>query len=532
MRSKTVGLLPIIALVVACTPATNTTTPAAGGGAKQLVIAAPHTPKSVDFNGLSDAVEFEAVLNMYDDLVDWKVKDGPGGVKVADLTGVEGKLAESWEVSSDGLTYTFHLRKGVKSFFGNELSGNDLKFTWESGFAAKGVALFGDTISNLSSADNVTVVDPLTVKVVLDKPSSIFLKTLTNPTIGAIIDSTEAKKHATSADPYALAWQKSHDMGFGAYHLSELTPDQQAVYVANPNYWQGKPNYDKVIVKVIPESAQRLQLLQGKDIQMAEALAPQELETVRSAADSGKDVKVVTVPGIFNYALRINPTIAPFDDVKLREAIAWAVPYDDIMQQVFLGRGKPMRSFVPEQADGYYPDPWNITTDVEKSKQLLAGSGHSGTLQLDFYYSQAVPAEEQIAILTKSALAKVGIELTLNKVTPAQYTDALFGKKYGFFVDTDAPFVADVGYASWLWFHPKSPINYVNYNDPAVTALIDSALETGDKEAYKQIQAAVDKAFVWIYLVVPDVQVPMSKNINGYTWRPISQVKWYELSGN
>ena len=99
---------------------------------------------------------------------------------------------------------------------------------------------------------------------------------------------------------------------------------------------------------------------------------------------------------------------------------------------------------------------------------------------------------------------------------------------------TDAPFVADVGYASWLWFNPKSPIDYVSYNDPDVTQLIDSAL--GDLNAttrnatYQKIQEAIAKAFVWIYLAVPNVLVAMKKDIVGYTWRPISQPRWNELS--
>jgi len=498
----------------------------------QLVIAAPHTPKSVDFNGLSDAVEFEAVLNLYDTLVDWKLKPGANGVTVADLSGVRPSLAENWGVSSDGRTTTFHLRRGVKSYFGNELTANDVKFTYESGFAAKGVALFGDTICNISNPDQVKIIDSHTVQVTLGKPSSIYLPTLTNPTIGAIIDSTEAKKHATASDPYALTWQRSHDQGFGPYHLSELTPDQQAVYTANPNYWRGKPYFDRVVVKVIPESAQRFQLLQGGAVDVAAELAPQEYKTLM--AQQGKDTKVISVPGIFNFSLRLNPTIKPFDNPKLREAIAYAVPYKAILNDVFLGQAKQMRSYVPEQATGYAPNFWTIDTDEARAKSLLADAGLPNGLKVDFYYSQAVPAEEQIAVITRSGLAKVGIDMTLNKVTAAQYTTGLFGKKFGFFIDTDAPFVADVGYASWLWFNPKSPIDYVNYNDPAVTQLIDSALgdlnPTSRNVTYHKIQEAIAKALVWIYLAVPNVLVATKKDIVGYTWRPISQPRWNELS--
>jgi peptide/nickel transport system substrate-binding protein len=505
--------------------------PAAEEGENILVIAAPATPKTVDFNFMSDPLEFEAAWNLYDKPMGWPIVKGEGDIGEGDLESVEGELVESWEVSDDALTYTFYLREGVKSYFGNELTAEDVKWWWEAAFAGEGVGAFIANINNVSSADNVTIIDDYTVEIQLDSPSSIFLQSMTIHAAG-LYDATEVQKHATDDDPYAFEWLQTNDAGFGPYHVEELRPGEEIIYVANPNYWQGAPYFDRVVMKVVPDSAQRLQLLLAGDVDMALLLSPRQLEEVRQNEDKG--VTVVSWPGIRGMSLRLNPNIEPFDNPELREAIAYATPYDDIRESVYFGEGRPMESYVPDLFPGYEPGGWTVETDLARAEELLTEAGYPDGLDVTLNYSSAVPEEEDIATLVKSSLEQIGIGVELNKLPAAQYTEGLFDNRLGFFMDIDMPLVPDAGYASWLWFHPGSPINYLGYDNPDVTSMIEEGLATPDlaeREAmYSDIQKTIGNEFVWLYLAFPGEHLAAKSDLKGFNWVPLSVTKWSDLS--
>ncbi len=192
-----------------------------------------------------------------------------------------------------------------------------------------------------------------------------------------------------------------------------------------------------------------------------------------------------------------------------------------------------MGSYVPDSFPGYDPSGWKVRTDLARAKQLLGEAGYPNGLEIVLNYSAAVPEAEEIATLVKSSLAKVGLQAKLNKLPAAQYTEGLFGKRLAFFIDIDVPLVPDAGYASWLWFHSGSAINYIGYNNPRVTKMIDAALaepsQAARLKAYKALQSTISAENVWLYLAFPGEHVAMRQNIVGYTWVPLGLVKWSDL---
>src|SRR2546430_10675683 len=166
--------------------------------------------------------QIEAAVNVYEGLTRFGVRGGDGKREL-DPGKIEPHFAEKWTVSQDGKTYIFKLRPGVKSPFGNELSAADVVWTYEKSIGQKRTGLF---MKNVARIDKVEAVSKDEVRFVLTDPNRIFLSALTLH-LPALFDSTEAKKHATADDPYAMKWLALNTAGYGPYHVQSVQQGQQ-----------------------------------------------------------------------------------------------------------------------------------------------------------------------------------------------------------------------------------------------------------------------------------------------------------------
>ena len=247
--------------------------------ARTLLLAAPGTPEGLDGDALRPGTQ-ETVTQVYEGLTRYARVERDGR-QYLDPNKIEGHLAEKWTASDDGKTWTFTLRAGVKSPFGNELSAADVEWGWQKSFAQKRTGNF------IASVANVTAVKALSqreVQFTLSAPSSIFLACLTLYTPG-IYDSTEVKKYATADDPWALKWMEAHTAGYGAYHLESVQPGQQAVFVANPNYFRVAPYFQRVVYRAVPSGASRVALLRSGQVQWIDRANVQQISTCRRISE-------------------------------------------------------------------------------------------------------------------------------------------------------------------------------------------------------------------------------------------------------
>lgn len=205
--------------------------------AKTLILAEPGTPEGFDGDVLRPGTQ-ASVVQVYEGLTRYGRVQRDGRTYL-DPTKIEPHLAEKWETSNDGKRWVFTLRSGVKSPYGNELSAADVEWGWNKSFAQKRTGNFIASVANVTA---VKALSPTEVEFTLSAPSSIFLACLTLYT-PSIYDSTEVKKHATTDDPWALDWMLTHTAGFGAYHVDNVRPGEQALFVANPNYFRGAPSF-------------------------------------------------------------------------------------------------------------------------------------------------------------------------------------------------------------------------------------------------------------------------------------------------
>jgi peptide/nickel transport system substrate-binding protein len=515
------------------TSATAGGSSATGGGSnssKTLIIAAAATPTTLDPEFSSSAQDRESDVSVYDRFTQFQTKV-VNGVKQADLSKPPVPLlAKKWKVSKDGRTYTFTLRKGVKSFAGNEMTSADVVWSWDRVFAQQSQGLFPLNVSSVEKG-SYKAVGKYEVQVRLPTPNPLLPIVLATPVPGAVIyDSTEVKKHATPDDKWGRKWLATHTASFGPYQAQSFTPGQQVVYVANPNYYGTKPAMSTVIYKEIPDSSNRLSLLESGQVDIAEDLDAQQRQSLKGASG----VNIVNVPGNLAIAFGLNNKIAPFTDPRVRKAIAMATPVGDIIKSVYFG-DPTVRLFKGYVADTFpaYPNWWPYQPP-NLAKQLLAAAGQQH-FSFQLSYTTTYPEHERIAEFIKTGLAKIGVTVNLNKLTPASFQQLYYGHKAQSVLLQDAAFVADSAYPLYLYFgRGKGAVgNWINYSNRKVQDKIDQALAEPDQQKRAAEGEAADRAIVndapWAMYLGIGFHMSERSSISGYVWRPHNLLEFADL---
>ena len=263
---------------------------------------------------------------------------------------LQGRLAESWDVSADGRKATFTLREGVKSNWGNTLSAADVKWTWDRKFHLKGTGAFITKMLGMTSEDQVKVEAPNVISISLEKPSPLLLKIQCN--LGSpIYDSAKLKAVGGSDDPWGSAFLKNQSAGFGPYEVAQIVRGQQALFRARPDYWGPKPFMDTVamreVPKVLPQAAYRC--------------CRAALWTSRSSCSRGAHLAQDFVGRgircghlvLHDLAGSANAKIKPFDNVDVRRAMNLLIrPRSSARSITTLPRGRTrsFRSAIPDAA--------------------------------------------------------------------------------------------------------------------------------------------------------------------------------------
>ncbi len=276
---------------------------------------------------------FAVSLSTYDRLVSFGRKQ-LNGKWVFDLGKITGELAESYEVSPDGLKMTFRLRKDAKFQDGSPVTAEDVKWSLDRVVTAPVLGKAQLLTGSMTSADQFKVIDPLTIEVTLPKPDKLALPNLAT-VYPIIINSKAAKEHATAEDPWATAWLKEHTAGSGAYQIESFKPGEQVTMTRNADWNRGTVDksafFKRVIVQSVPEPATRANLVERGD---ADLVIDLQASDVQSLEAKGK-LKVISTPQ-YNAVtfVSMNNQLPPFDNVNVRRAIAFALPYEAIQRRL------------------------------------------------------------------------------------------------------------------------------------------------------------------------------------------------------
>jgi len=499
----------------------------AGAQADTLILAAPGTPEGFDGDALRPFTQ-HTVVQAYEPLVRYPATTDSSGRPILDPSRVEGHLAESWAFSNDNKTLTFKLREGIMSPHGNELTADDVEWSWAKSFAQKRT---GNFIAKVSNVTAVKAISKYEVEFTLSAASAIVLNALTLYVPG-IYDSTETKKHATDDDPWALKWMATNTAGFGAYHLESVKPGEQAIFVHNENYFGEKSQFDRVVWRAVPSGASRVTLLKAGQVHWIDQA------NIQQVIDMQKDdrVKVEGNVGRSIASLRMNPKFEPFNDVRVRRAFNYAIDKKKIQQAVFLGTGTIAKSIVPPIVDGYDPSFFVYDYDPDKARALLAEAGVADGTKIEILYAGLTSWQESMAIQVADQLKAVGLD-----AKPVRITDSDMRSRGSpavqdmpFFTFEDGPIVLDPVYSLFLMARSTGVSNRGGYKSDTLDALIDEAKSTLDRDKRIALMREAQKVWMedspWLLTVYPDVFEAMSPNIVGWTYYPDGHERWSDLS--
>src|SRR6202045_1631592 len=340
---------------------------------------------------------FAVSLSTYDRLVSFGRKQ-LNGKWVFDLDKITGELAESYEVSPDAMKITFHLRKDAMFQDGTPVTAEDVKWSLDRAVTAPVLGKAQLLTGSMTSADQFKVIDPLTFEVTLPKPDKLALPNLAT-VYPIIINSKLAKEHATADDPWATAWLKEHTAGSGPYVIETFKPGEQVIMTRNEAWNRGsadKPaSFKRIIIQSVPEPATRANLVERGDADLTVDLQASDVQSLEA---KGK-LKVISPPQ-YNAVtfVSMNNKIPPFDNINVRRAVAFALPYDDMFKAALFGRGAPLfgATWVDgKPSSGAYPIPQPVKLDLDKARDYLKAAGLPDGFSTTFSFNvgQASTAE-------------------------------------------------------------------------------------------------------------------------------------------
>jgi peptide/nickel transport system substrate-binding protein len=489
-------------------------------------------PNNLDVMGVGiNRPTAEASWNTYDRLVTYGLKKDENGNDRYDFTKIEPELAESWDLGD--MSVTFKLRKDAKFHDGTPVTAKDVKWSLDRAVTVGGVPTFQMAAGSMQKPEQFVVVDDYTFRVDFLRKDKLTLPDLGVPT-PAVFNSELAKKHATDKDPWALDWLRNNEAGSGAFRVEKWTPGQELIYQRFDEWKSGPlPRIQRVIWRMVPSAGNRRALLERGDADVSFDLPP------RDVAEMANDKKLTVVGSLIECALiylSMNVTMTPFDKLKVRQAVAYAIPYQKIMDAAMFGRGKPMFGGPGEVTSPEWPQPSPYVTDLAKAKQLLAEAGlpdgFETTLSFDLGYAVT---QEPLCTLVQESLAQIGIKATLNKIPGANWRSE-FSKKTLPFLDNI--FGAWLNYPDYFFFwnyHGQNSIfNDMNYKNPAMDKLIDAARFETDRQKYEEeVEGFITIAFTdmpRIPLFQPWLDVAMQKNVTGYRYWFHRQLDYRQLA--
>ena len=517
---KAASLTPIAATVLVSGEA------AAQDKKDTLIMANEFGPNMLDIHGLgANRPSYGVAWNAYDRLITYGKKKLPDGTGMYDYTKFEPELAERWKMDPDGMGVTFSLRKDAKFHDGTPVTANDVKWSFDRALAMGGFPTFQMKAGSLEDPAQFKVVDNHTFHVKFIRKDKLSMPDLGVP-VASIYNAALAKKNATEKDPWAAEWLKTNTAGGGAYKVDSWKPGQELVYTRFDEWKSGPlPKIKRIIQRDVPSSGNRRALLQRGDIDITYTLPPKDFADF---AGDKASVKVVSLP-VENalFYLGMNTAKPPFNNVKVRQAVAYALPYDRMFESAFYGRGIKMNGASNDPKTTAWPQPHGYKTDLAKARQLMTESG-VGAIETTLSYDLGnATVSEPSAILIQEALAQIGIKLALSKIPGANWRAALLKKDMPMILNRFGGWLNYPEYFFFWCYHGQNAVfNTMSYQNPVMDKLITNARFAESKPLYdgmvKDMIKLANEEVPRIPLVQPMMDVAMQRNISGYTY-------WFHL---
>lgn len=470
-------------------------------GAGTLVAAISGRPDKLDPHTTTAYPSFQVLENVYDTLV---VPDPE------DLT-YEPALAESWETSEDELTWTFTLREGVTFHDGSTFEAADVVYSYRR--------IIDDELANafrFATVEDVVAVDERTVELRLSDPTPNLLDNIGGFKGMAILPEGAAEE--VELDTEAV--------GTGPFTLESLNAGDVQL-AANPDYWGEAPKVDAVEIRFVSEPTAALTALRTGEVHWTDNVPAQQISSL--AEDD--EVVLETAPSVDYWYLAMNNAEQPWSDVRVRQAVAWALDRDTITQAAKFDAATVNQTAIPEDSF-WYSDYAPYSTDPDRARELLAEAGvESAPMRL--MVTDEFPETVQAGQVIASQLGEVGIDVQVQVEDFATWLDRQGRGDFDAFVLGWLGNIDPFGY-----YHSQHTCegsnNYHKYCNEDVDRLLQEAATETDQDARKElydqaVQIIVDEVS-YLYLYNPDVVQAWSPDLEGYVLRPDRAVNFETVS--
>jgi peptide/nickel transport system substrate-binding protein len=488
-----------------------------------LLLVTENGPNNLDIHGVgTNRPGYEASWNCYDRLITHDKKTLPDGSLSYDRDNFKPELAEDMNIGD--MSVTFKLKKNAKFQDGTPVTAKDVKWSFDRAVTVGGFPTVQMKAGTLLNKEQFVVVDDATFRVDFVKKDRLTVPDLA-VIVPGIYNSELLKKQATEKDPWALDYTKSNTAGSGAYKVTSWKPGVEVVYERNDDWVGGKlPQLKKVIWRTIPSAGNRRALMERGDADISFDLPAKDFSEMKK---EGK-LKMISNPiGNGMYSLEMNVVNPPFNNAKVRQAVAYAIPYQKIVDAAMFDIGNPLSGGKSNDVTTInWPQPTGYSTDIAKAKALMQESG-AGAIDttISFDLGDAVNSEP-IAVLIQESLGQIGITTTINKVPGSNWRSEMAKKSMPMMVNFFSGWLDYPEYFFfWCYSGQNAIFNTPSYVNPDMDALIDgarAAAAVGDKDKYAtDVKGFISKAYhdvPRVPLLQPYLNVATQSNISGYSY--------------
>jgi peptide/nickel transport system substrate-binding protein len=468
--------------------------PPVRGEGGDLVVNIAQAPSTLDPAWGCGLYDIGFVQNFYVRLTQYGSREGPDGTTQVDPSNIEPYFATSMDVSEDGRVYTFTLPEGATFPSGNPVDAEAVKYSLERSIEMNGCGTYFiyDGIYEPPLVESIETPDETTVVITLSRANPNFPQNLAQPA-ASIVDASVVEEHGGVAEGEINEYMASNVAGSGPYLLAEYEPNRRAVLERNPDFFGDPPASERIVVNWI--NSDPTLLLHARN-----GTADITIGMTKQAADNLRDdncCRVVAHPATFWEYIGTPWDKEPWDNQQVREAVTYAVPYDQIIDQVAFGWAQPFYGpYAPEMNEFNEEIARPREFDMDRARQLMEESGVETPINVEMVIPEGNTQEEQIATIVQGTWRELGINITIRKLSATDYQNALQEHQAESFVRIDGPGVVEAGYL--LGYDMKCGIGF-NLSQiciPEADELLEEARQETDPDRRQELYDRI--AELWV----------------------------------